>query len=164
MKSRTTFYKPAKDDAVDKALAEYLNSQSDRGKLQISFIRQSPGVYEFGSRRVGIKLEGGRLFVRVGGGYLGIDEFIDIYTPKELEHLERRDPAGRHSNYRDAKKANCASNRLSFNDESIMKDESSILKAQTSMSSISPSKRNRGSLGGGLSPTKQNSQGSRVTF
>jgi hypothetical protein len=30
--------------------------------------------------------------VRVGGGYLSIDEFLDIYTPMELERLERNDP------------------------------------------------------------------------
>lgn len=32
------------------------------------------------------------LVVRVGGGYLSIDEFLDIYTPMELERLERNDP------------------------------------------------------------------------
>ena len=30
--------------------------------------------------------------VRVGGGYLSIDEFVDQYTPMELEKMERRDP------------------------------------------------------------------------
>ena len=30
--------------------------------------------------------------VRVGGGFLSIDEFLDQYTPAELEKLERRDP------------------------------------------------------------------------
>ena len=30
--------------------------------------------------------------MRVGGGYLSIDEFIDIYTPMELERLDRNDP------------------------------------------------------------------------
>ena len=30
--------------------------------------------------------------MRVGGGYLSIDEFIDMYTPLELERLERNDP------------------------------------------------------------------------
>ena len=117
-------------------------------------------MYEFGSRRVGIKLEGGRLFVRVGGGYLGIDEFIDIYTPKEVEHLERRDPTGRHSTYRDAKKANCASNRLSFNDETNMKMENSI--CETSLYVSSPIKK-RGSLDN-LSPSKRGSGGSKFTF
>ena len=30
--------------------------------------------------------------VRVGGGYLSIDEFLDQYTPAELEKIERKDP------------------------------------------------------------------------
>jgi hypothetical protein len=28
----------------------------------------------------------------VGGGYLSIDEFLDQYTPAELEKMERKDP------------------------------------------------------------------------
>lgn len=32
------------------------------------------------------------LIVRVGGGYLSIDEFLDQYTPVELEKMERKDP------------------------------------------------------------------------
>ncbi len=30
--------------------------------------------------------------VRVGGGYLSIDEFLDQYTPVELDKMERKDP------------------------------------------------------------------------
>ena len=30
--------------------------------------------------------------IRVGGGYMGIDEFLDQYTPIELEKQERKDP------------------------------------------------------------------------
>lgn len=30
--------------------------------------------------------------VRVGGGFLSIDEFLDQYTPAELEKIERKDP------------------------------------------------------------------------
>ena len=33
-----------------------------------------------------------QLLVRVGGGYLSLDEFLDIYTPMELERVERNDP------------------------------------------------------------------------
>ena len=33
-----------------------------------------------------------KFLVRVGGGYLNIDEFLDQYTPAELEKLERKDP------------------------------------------------------------------------
>ena len=35
--------------------------------------------------------------VRVGGGYLSIDEFLDQYTPLELEKIERKDPLKRFS-------------------------------------------------------------------
>ena len=35
--------------------------------------------------------------IRVGGGYLSIDEFLDQYTPVELEKLERKDPLKRFS-------------------------------------------------------------------
>ena len=41
------------------------------------FMRESAGVYEFGSKRVHIRIEKGRIKIRVGGGYLSIDEFLD---------------------------------------------------------------------------------------
>ena len=58
-------------------------------------MRESEGVYEFGSRRVMVKVERGSIQIKVGGGYLSIDEFLDQYTPAELEKLERRDPLKR---------------------------------------------------------------------
>lgn len=60
-------------------------------------MRESDGVYEFGSKRVAVKVEKDKINVRVGGGYLSIDEFLDQYTPAELEKLERRDPLKRFS-------------------------------------------------------------------
>ena len=30
--------------------------------------------------------------VRVGGGYLSLEQFVDKYLPLELEKMERRDP------------------------------------------------------------------------
>jgi len=59
------------------------------------FLRESEGVYEFGSRRVMVKVERDKIQIKVGGGYLSIDEFLDQYTPAELEKLERRDPLKR---------------------------------------------------------------------
>ena len=55
-------------------------------------MRESEGVYEFGSKRVYVKVDKDKINVRVGGGYLSIDEFLDQYTPTELEKLERKDP------------------------------------------------------------------------
>ena len=59
------------------------------------FMRESEGVYEFGSKRIMVKVERDKIQIKVGGGYLSIDEFIDQYTPVELEKLERRDPLRR---------------------------------------------------------------------
>ena len=60
--------------------------------MRIIFLRESEGIYSFGSKKVYIKMDRDKISVRVGGGYLSIDEFIDIYTPQELEKLERNDP------------------------------------------------------------------------
>ena len=97
LKARIAVYIPIKGCAVDAKLAEYINNYPDRQRLKIMFMRESAGVYEFGSRRVMIKVERDKIQIKVGGGYLSIDEFLDQYTPIELEKLERRDPLKRFS-------------------------------------------------------------------
>lgn len=92
LKSRIAVYIPVKSDAIDKKIAEYINNYPDRQKLKIMFMRESEGVYSFGSKRVGVKVDKDKINIRVGGGYLSIDEFLDQYTPPELERLERNNP------------------------------------------------------------------------
>ena len=55
-------------------------------------MRESSGVYEFGTRRIMVKVERDRILIKVGGGFLSIDEFLDHYTPEELAKIERKDP------------------------------------------------------------------------
>lgn len=57
LKARIAVYIPVKDDPVDKKLAEYINNYPDRAKLKIMFMREQSGVYEFGSKRVMVKVE-----------------------------------------------------------------------------------------------------------
>ncbi len=95
LKSRIAVYIPVKSDNIDTKLAEYINNYPDRQKLKIMFMRESEGVYEFGSKRVFVKVERGKIIIKVGGGNLSIDEFLDQYTPTELERLERKDPLKR---------------------------------------------------------------------
>ena len=97
MKDRIAVYIPVKTDAIDTKLAEYINNYPDRKKLKIMFMRESEGVYEFGSRKVMVKVERGKIQIKVGGGFLSIDEFLDQYTPSELEKLDRVDPLKRFS-------------------------------------------------------------------
>ena len=61
------------------------------------FMRETEGVYQFGTKRVAVKVEKDNIKIRVGGGFLSIDEFLDQYTPVELEKLERKDPLKRFS-------------------------------------------------------------------
>jgi hypothetical protein len=64
-------------------------------------LREADGVYKYGSKRVYVKIEKcvlnirGRkqsftqIFVRVGGGFMKIDDFIEQYEPTEVEKRER---------------------------------------------------------------------------
>ena len=97
LKARIAVYIPVKDDVIDKRIAEYINNYPDRQNLKVMFMRESTGVYQFGSKRIAVKVEKDKINIRVGGGYLTIDEFLDQYTPGELEKLERKDPMRRFS-------------------------------------------------------------------
>jgi hypothetical protein len=67
-------------------LGSYLNQYPERDNLKILFLRESEGVYLFGSKRVYIKIEkGDAILVRVGGGFMHIAEFISSYTQLELD-------------------------------------------------------------------------------
>ena len=67
--------------------------------MGIMFIRESEGVYKFGQKRIYVKVEkGDKIFVRVGGGFMSIEEFIYQYTPEETEKIMRRDVTSRFSN------------------------------------------------------------------
>jgi len=77
LKSRIAIYIPVKEDPIDKRVAEYINNYPDRSKFKIMFMRESEGVYQFGSKRVAVKVDKDKISIRVGGGHLSIDEFID---------------------------------------------------------------------------------------
>ena len=95
LKSRIAVYIPCKNDSIDKKLAEYINNYPDRQKLKIMFMRETEGVYQFGTKRVWVKCVKDKIEIKVGGGFLSLDEFLDQYTPVELEKLERKDPMRR---------------------------------------------------------------------
>lgn len=57
LKQRIAVYIPIKDDPVDKKLAEFINNYPERSKLKIMFMRESEGVYQFGSKRVYVRVD-----------------------------------------------------------------------------------------------------------
>lgn len=81
-----------KTDKIDRTLANFINKYPERKRMTIMFLRESEGVYQFGQKRVYVKVERGEtILVRVGGGFMGIEEFIKQYTPEEVEKIQRKD-------------------------------------------------------------------------
>jgi len=70
---------------VDRKLAEYINCAPSKLRSKMHFVREAEGVYKYGKKRVFMKIEGEHIIIRVGGGYLTIDEFIDQYCDGEGE-------------------------------------------------------------------------------
>lgn len=88
IKNRTPTYVPVKGDIVDEALAECLNNRAE--PIAIPFYRQDFEIYIFGTKRIFVKLDCGRIAIRVGGGFMQLEDFLEIYTKQELEKMEAR--------------------------------------------------------------------------
>ena len=83
-------YHAKRNDKIDEALGAYINKYPERDQLKIMFLRETEGVYFFGQKRVYIKIErGNQIMVRVGGGYICIDDFIVQYTQQEADKIDR---------------------------------------------------------------------------
>ena len=44
-------------DLIDKKLAEYINNYPERSKLKIMFMRESEGIYQFGTKKVYVRVD-----------------------------------------------------------------------------------------------------------
>jgi hypothetical protein len=85
-------YVPNRYDPTDKLLGDFLCKFNEHEKLKILFLRESEGVYRFGQKRVYIKVgKHNQILVKVGGGFLRIDEFIKLYTDEEVNKIRRND-------------------------------------------------------------------------
>ncbi len=69
------------NDLIDKMLAETLLKLG----IDIKITRMGGGYYMFGQKKIYCKIINGKLVVRVGGGYLGIEEFIQMYGKSEMD-------------------------------------------------------------------------------
>jgi hypothetical protein len=93
MQANGVLYIPVKNDVIDKRLAEFINNSSYKAKLASMFVRENgEGIYQFGTRKVFIRVEQDQIIIRVGGGFLHIEEFLAQYMTVEYEKQERRDP------------------------------------------------------------------------
>ena len=94
-------YIPRKNDKIDESLAEFVNHISKCEKseqMKIMFLRESEGVYKFGSKRVFIKVDKGNVQVRVGGGFMKLQDFLEEYSEGEVDKILRNDAFTRFQN------------------------------------------------------------------
>jgi len=89
-KQKRPEYLPVKGDFTDTKLAEHLNRSPELQGVALMFTRESEGVYRFGTKRVFVKVEKDKIMVRVGGGFLVLDEFIELYAPLEIEKINNK--------------------------------------------------------------------------
>ena len=68
-------YIPVKGDKVDEKMAGYMNNFD----MNVPMQRLGDGQYMFGTRKVYAKIMNDKLVVRVGGGFMLIDEFLPTY-------------------------------------------------------------------------------------
>ena len=76
-------YQPIKGDYVDQLIADWINDNSCPVPIQ----RIGNGFYMFGTKKIFAKVINGKLLIRVGGGYMGIDEFMFYYGAQELNKM-----------------------------------------------------------------------------
>lgn len=68
-------YLAVKGDAVDEMMAKYVNEC----KYYVPVERLAEGHYMMGTKKVYAKIMNGKLIIRVGGGYMLIEEFLKHY-------------------------------------------------------------------------------------
>lgn len=83
-------YQPVKGDKVDERMAAYINNFD----LDVPLQRLGDGQYIFGQRKIFAKMQNDKLVIRVGGGFMLIDEFLQTYGQQELDKLNGKAPQG----------------------------------------------------------------------
>lgn len=66
-------------------LAKYINIAN----CPVPIKRLGGGFYLFGLKKIYAKIMNGKLVIRVGGGYMIVEEFISSYAQAELNKLEQ---------------------------------------------------------------------------
>lgn len=82
---RNDWYRPIKGDLIDELIAKFFNAM----KNPIPIKRLGDGFYIFGTRKIFVKLMNGKLVVRVGGGFMSIEEFLEQYAEMEYQKVQQ---------------------------------------------------------------------------
>ena len=77
--------KAIKGDLLDEMIGQYIH----QANCPVPIKRLGNGYYIFGTRKIYAKILNGKLVIRVGGGYMIIEEFINTYGEQELVKINK---------------------------------------------------------------------------
>lgn len=78
-------YSVPKGDVLDQMLNHYLN----QANCPVPIRKLGGGFYLFGTKKIFAKILNGKLVIRVGGGYMIIEEFIATYADQEMAKIAK---------------------------------------------------------------------------
>ena len=80
------WYVPVPGNTIDEQFAEHVNSCVHSVGVQ----RLGNDSYMYGSKKIHAKIMNDKLVIRVGGGFMLIDEFLPVYGQQELDKIAQR--------------------------------------------------------------------------
>lgn len=82
--AKKNLYRAVKGDLVDELMAKYLTDL----KCPVPVKRLGDGFYMFGTKKIYAKIMQGKLVIRVGGGFMSCEEFINTYSEFEIQKVQ----------------------------------------------------------------------------
>ena len=81
---KPVFHMP-KGDVLDQMLSHYVN----QANCPVPIRKIGNGFYLFGTKKIYAKILNGKLVIRVGGGFMIIEEFIATYADSEMNKISK---------------------------------------------------------------------------
>lgn len=80
--------KAVKGDQVDQVFVKVLK---ETGFDAFRIDRIEANKYQFGTKKISCKFMNDKVYVRVGGGYMELREYIEKHSPEEIAKMQRRE-------------------------------------------------------------------------
>ncbi|CDW71306.1 gas2 domain containing protein [Stylonychia lemnae] len=88
---RLPLYVAIPGDEIDQQVAEYINKAQEQEPIPVKIQRIDNALYQFGSKKISIKVIKNSLMVKLGGGYISLEDFIQTYGERELKKQQLKE-------------------------------------------------------------------------
>eukprot|EP00347_Sterkiella_histriomuscorum_P007081 403350325 len=84
---KSVMYNALPGDKIDFIISEYVNRSALQKPIPVRIQRLDQGIYQFGTKKITMRFIDETLMVKLGGGYIALDDFIQTYAERELKKL-----------------------------------------------------------------------------